>query len=814
MWKSNPFSLLLILLLLLFASAKISAQQVKIKANNQALNKVLIELGKNYDVQFSFNNELLAACFISADKTYDSPKQAITELVKNCQLTFKINAGVFVIYKAAVQKKIIRSKTFKGIVLDAINGEPLPYSTLQINTTSLTTDGNGNFSFRSKDSTFHLRVSYVGYYLKDTLVKEGKYLKVKLTPSVVGLSEFVISAASDIQMATVGERAGLVKVNSKVAQFLPGNRANTVFNLLRLQPGILAAGEQTNDYLLWGAYKGQTQIIFDGITLFNIGSSTDHIGAINPFITKDIEVYKGGYNVQFGDRTGGVVNITGTMGVPKKIGAQLSVDNQLTNGLINVPLGNKNVLQLMFRRSYFDLMSIKSAKKYDNSYTIDQQFTDANIKLSGFGENGDQYFISLLGNKDDVTYDITDKEKALFERYHKGTQEQTGGSAYYGKNWKGAGQTNFTLAHSNLTVLSSDSRVYNDSLKTNQANLLNATVTNGVSETSLKIEHHFPTSRKQTWLVGLGLVHNETTFIEATKRAENKATRMNGFVKNDISLAKKISVEPGIRVDLPLTNQKAYLQPRIQFILKPFQYWKVNIAAGTYHQFLVENPIFDSIGNHYNYWGITDEKLIPVIKGIHYVSGISYRKNDLTISAEGFYKTNDNLSRLTVEANSSELTFVYGKSRSIGLDFFIKKKINSHQFWIGYSISQTKELFTNFVNNTFQPAPHDQLHEVKVASLFNFDPLYLSFNYVYGSGLFNSEQLSSSEKIIPYSRFDAALLHQFNTPKYKLEMGVSILNVFNSFNVRYNNFSSFPSSDTAYQQALPFTPTLMFKFSF
>ena len=85
---------------------------------------------------------------------------------------------------------------------------------------------------------------------------------------------------------------------------------------------------------------------------------------------------------------------------------------------------------------------------------------------------------------------------------------------------------------------------------------------------------------------------------------------------------------------------------------------------------------------------------------------------------------------------------------------------------------------------------------------------------MYGSGLINSEQLSASNKIIPYNRFDVALLYRFKAKKYKLETGVSILNVFNTFNVRYNNFSSFPNGETVYQQALPFTPTLMLKLGF
>ncbi|MDG1476580.1 MAG: TonB-dependent receptor plug domain-containing protein, partial [Vicingaceae bacterium] len=503
-------------------------------------------MGKNYNVQFSFNDQLLAECFISDNKTYDSPKKAITELVKNCQLTFKINEGVFVIYKPTIRKEITYRKTLKGIIVDAVNGEALPYSNIQINDIDITTDGKGNFSFKSQDSIFHIKVSHVGYYIKDTIIHKGSILYIKLNPCVVGLEEFVVSSNADIQIATVGERSGLVKVNSKVAQFLPGNRSNTIFNILRLQPGVLAAGEQTNDYLLWGSYKGQTQIIFDGITLFNIGSTNDNIGAINPFITKDIEVYKGGYNAQLGDRTGGVVNITGSMGQYEKFGTQVSIDNQLTNGSVNVPLGKKNVFQLMFRKSYFDKMDFKNDKKYDNSYTIDQQFTDVNIKLSGFGDNGDQYYISLLGNKDDVAYDVKTKQDDLLSSYHKSYQEQRGGSVYYSKSWKNVGNTNFTIAHSNLNINSSDSRQYIDSLNINKPTLLNSIVTNGVSENSIKIEHHFPTFHRQTWLLGMGLINNKTTFDDETKLAETNTNRINGFLKNDISVSKKISIEPGL----------------------------------------------------------------------------------------------------------------------------------------------------------------------------------------------------------------------------------------------------------------------------
>ena len=54
----------------------------------------------------------------------------------------------------------------------------------------------------------------------------------------------------------------------------------------------------------------------------------------------------------------------------------------------------------------------------------------------------------------------------------------------------------------------------------------------------------------------------------------------------------------------------------------------------------------------------------------------------------------------------------------------------------------------------------------------------------------------------------AAFLYKFNSKKIKSEVGISILNLLNHENVRYNNFSSFPDSESAYSPATPFTPLL------
>ena len=75
-----------------------------------------------------------------------------------------------------------------------------------------------------------------------------------------------------------------------------------MFNLLRLQPGILAAGEQSNDLIIRGSYEGQSQVLFDGFTLFGMKNFNDNISAVNPFMAKDIRLMKGGFPAELGGR--------------------------------------------------------------------------------------------------------------------------------------------------------------------------------------------------------------------------------------------------------------------------------------------------------------------------------------------------------------------------------------------------------------------------------------------------------------------------------------------------------------------------------
>ena len=282
------------------------------------------------------------------------------------------------------------------------------------------TDLAGSFSYSTdEDSVFSVQISHLGYYIVDTVLPAAHDLKLLLTPSVIGLTEVEIVNKYPEMAMQIGEQAGLMKLNNKIASFLPGYGDNSVFNLLRLQPGILASGEQTNELIIWGSYAGQSKVVFDGFTVYGLKNFNDNISSFNPLITKDIEVHKGGYDAKYGDRVGGIVNITGKNGNMLKPSFVFNINNMTISGLVEIPLFKTGSLVLSFRHTYYNLYDSENVssvlnRNNDNDTTNDIQvnivpdylFRDINVKYSAKIHETDLFYISLYGGNDKFNYNF------------------------------------------------------------------------------------------------------------------------------------------------------------------------------------------------------------------------------------------------------------------------------------------------------------------------------------------------------------------------------------------------------------------------
>ncbi len=841
-----------LLFLLLSATViipKVYSQNIEIAVKDKPLNKVFVELRDTYHLRFSFNDQLLSEYKVSVTNQYASPDEAILSLIKDFPLTCIKRDDIYIIIpkREEASPKIFH---LTGQVIEDKTGESLPFARLMIGERTMSADLNGNFSFTDQqDSIFSLKISYLGHYSVDTIVPAGSNYRFKLQPSYIGLNEIVVKGKAADQTTLIGYKAGAMKINNQIARYLPGNDDNSVFNLLRLMPGILASSEQSNGLVIWGSYEGFSQILFDGFSIWGLKSFNDDINNVNPLITKDMEVLKGGYDASYGDRVGGIVRITGRSGNFKKPSLTLNLNNVAMNGTAETPLWRNSSLLLSFRQTYYNLYNAKDITPalIDSAiteqprgkgrgrprtinqfidYTVfpDYNFHDAGLKFTTKNDKGKIFYISLLGSEDQFRYTI-DQVYTINQVFitKKENNTQTGASFFYGNTWKDGNTSNFTAAWSSLETGLNDVQKLkaSDGTETVRRNMMTY---NSIREYSARLDNRITLNRSNQVEAGAGIVFNEVG-LRADSSGINRTSinkeskRFNAYVEDHLSLAGNLNFTFGARGDYPVSLGKIYLQPRLSASLGITDAFRINLAWGKYNQFIAKSSLLDNLGNYRYFWTNADNKDVPVLSAEHWVAGSSFRKNNLTLSLEGYYKKTDGLTRfININQNVGNAVF-QGEGRSYGIDLFVKKDYKGHSAWISYSLSKTEERFPYFLKDEYQRAPQDQRHELKTAVILNFKPFCFSANYIIGSGFpLNTGTILNPILFEPdYNRLDIAFILRFHISKVMGETGISLLNVFDSKNIRYSNFEQVPVDQTnslyVYSEAVPFSPRVTLKLS-
>ncbi len=814
-------------------SVQIYAQEIKLDCKDKPLNDLLSELRLDYELQFSYNEELLAQYKISKTQTYSSPQKAIDEILKDLPLSYEFDGEVFIIYQLEIK---LESKVFHliGKIVEVGTGEPLPFSHVAVGDYQTVTDVKGVFSFSiENDSIFEVKASHLGCYIIDTLLNAGRDHTIELTPSMVGLPEVTVTNNIVEKSAQIGDKPGLTKLNHHIANYLPGNGDNSVFNLLRLQPGVLAAGEQPNDLIIWGSPEGTSRVQFDGFTIWGLKNINDNISAVNPFLAKNVEVHRGGYDASHADLIGGIINIAGKNGNRHKPEFSFFLNNETMNTMLELPIEKKSSLLLAYRQTYYDLFSandIATFKNYNNNakYPLEIQhpdyiFRDLNMKYSFQGDNDDLFYISLLGAGDNFKYNANQTRPNYTNQLStEESSRQFGGSMYYGKTWDNGHSSALKISYSALD-LSFNRRLIAESNRQNISVLLSDVLTqNNINEMEAEWTNTFNFSSKHSVKTGLTWFQNNVEFKEDTLDINyvylsSRVNRITAFGQYFLQLHRNLEVTGGLRINYPTHMPKAFVDPRLGITFNASEAIKLNASWGLYHQFLVRSSILDAYDNYHYTWSIAGYNDVPILNSEHWVVGASFAKDQWLLSINGFHKNNTGLTRYRRYRQQGEILedVFEGESRSYGLDFYAKKDFWGHSIWMSYSLTKTEELFPYFNPYEYRRSQQDQRHELKGACLLNFGAFHSSISYVYGSGfpIYSSETKSYNDP--DYNRMDASVTYRLSKQKFIGEVGLSVLNVFDHKNVKFNSFERIPIDQINTIQinsaAMPFTPLLYLK---
>ena len=863
-------------MILLYSVGFSQPQAIQVEAKNLPLNVVFLQLRNQYNFQFSYSENQLSKYKVTVSKTFDSKQTAVEYLLKDLPFQLKKMDDVFIIIPDKKKQKEEQKKDqtqITGQIVEAGSYEPLPFSYILINNHPMTADVTGNFNYTAViDSSYHLRISHLGYFIYDTVLVASNFRQYKLVPSSIKLPEVTVQK-NEVERATmVGEEIGKITLNTNISHFLPGQGDNSVFHHIRLMPGIQAAGEQSTDLLIWGSYEGQSLVTFDEFTLFGLKNYNDNISVVNPFLVKTIEILKGGFDSKYGNRVGGIVNIVGKNGNLQKPVFSLNINQTTLNGMVEIPMFKKSSLLMAYRQTYYNLYNsgdfnifspIRRAPKGQSDqfaspnskfdltvYPDDYQFRDLNLKYTQNFDNGDQFYVSMYSGGDyfhlyansGITRQIngppgeTGSTPLTLSLLNKEENRQDGLSAFYSKKWSGRLSSKFILSHSDFSKkLSDEVQTVNATTATIYKKDKSSTENTAI-ENSFRAENLLYFSNGHQLEFGGGFYSNETkigynTNINDTLSIDtlNQFRNSRVFVYADdyLPVGSRLTLKTGARINVSTNSGKIYFEPRISAIYKLSEQLKLNASWGRYHQFISKIASVDRDQNYSYLWNASNEN-IPVVNATHWVGEINYSKKNLTINVEAYYKLTHNITQRVFEQrfegkNRQDGYFSYfGNAKTYGIDVFAKKDIGKHSVWASYTLSKALESLAplNKPLPAYSLAPHHQLHEFKMAGLLNIGRFYISGDYVYGSGMEILRKVFARQTgNVSYNRVDAALTYKFTPKRFSGEVGLSILNLFNTQNLKYANMKNIQLTPElgdirVYSNAAPFTPTIFLKIVF
>lgn len=791
--------------------------QFHISQTPKTLKEALQELHAQESFDYSLPGDVANDCIIEDEQTFTSLPAALEYMANHCSLHVKQINSTYVF-------SVLQNNEINFVVFDRGNLEPLPLTNVSLNGRSHYIQPNGRVNVVLNTDDDLLSFSHLGY--------ESRILSafdigdtVFMYPKVNHLSDFEFAVQADQKQNTsIGPYSKgvdytddhVLHINHRMAKNIP-TTSNTLYNLLRLQPGVLAAGEQTQDFIMWGSNKGESAIIFDGITLFRTATFDENISSLSPLVIRDISLYKGGYNVDFTNRIGGVVDIQGIKGQSKQWTTNLNLNNRILSGQTNVPLGKVSNLILAGRTTFFNGLKFEKNIANDSlKYESDHQFRDLNLKWTLLPKKGkEQIEVNLLSSaelQEDRYEDSTSADLSTNRNYNV---NQKGGSAFYQHLWNEKHSSKFSVNHTQLQYKELNA-VFERGPFANNSDVKKRDVytSSYMSQSQFALGHKWNTKIAQIdfksgLLLNASFVNKDTSKFVG-KRVGDASVRWESLMKAKFQWG-KLSVTPGLINEYDLQRNESFLSPRLGVVYDLTSRISWSVGLGIYRQYATEIATLDELGNAYYTWEVLEKTEDPMMAK-HVQTKVSYRNEEWLVIGEVYYKESEHLKRYLLGDNLST-TVHYGDNRSQGFDVMVKRQWGKFDTWGTYTLSKVEERFSYFDAYAYHPAAQNQQHELKMALGVNLKSFYFSTNYVWGSGVSNNYELDKLN-LVPYNRWDAALLYQKQVKRFKIETGLSFLNILNSYNVRLNSYTFLPNDRVVYSTATPFTTSLFLNIGF
>ena len=760
---------------------------------------------------------------------------------------------------------------FSGFVQDSINQEPIAGALIEFKENSLvvSSDSNGYFAAIVPKGLYSIEISFLGYHKKNisVLVEKEIHKNILLHSSAKRLSELSVigdNQKENIQNAALGNHRLSMKEINQLPKLL--GEADPI-KAIQLLPGIQTSGEGNTGFHVRGGGMDQNLILIDDVPIYNAGHLFGFFSIFNANAIDEVSITKAAMPANYGGRLASVLDIKTKTGDLKKLKTRGGIGLLASNITVEGPI-KKDTCSFIIsaRRTYVD--AFKSIINKNSRYTQDYFFYDINAKLFLKLSDKDRIYFTAYKGLDDFKYN--DAENNYY------SNDIAWGTSFGSVKWshlfnnKLSVNLSSSISYYNMDFLA---RIFSYSIR----------LQTKIDDISNKISFvHIP-HKKHVLKYGLEQIYHKIApnNIEAAIKGEDFNIKQNNllnsaeyalFINDEFKLNERLLINSGLRYSLyhqlgPFNRFnsdangqtidtssysknkviQAYknLEPRFSCRYLLDEHASLKISYTQNYQYIHLAPV-SSISLPTDVW-VPSSSLIKPQFGQQYAIGYfkDLIKPSLSLSCEAYYKTMENVLEykegiLSVQnfRSNYDQNFFFGRGKSYGLEFFIKKTAGKYNGWISYTLSKSIRSFDNIEAGRYFYAKHDRRHDLSITNSFQINEKWsVAAVFVYATGnamtlpvsryliqgnVINTYSERNAFRMPAYHRMDVSLtyLHK-KTERWESEWNFSIYNIYNRQNPYYIFFQT-NGSIKNYSLAVnikpvslfPVVPSLSWKFNF
>ena len=303
-------------------------QKVRLKSGSFAIGKVLDDLAKQTQLNFSYSSTVLDAqekvtlIKTSQKTTALTLQQALNQLLTPRNLSFVLRGKLLIIRKkkpdnssSNTQSSSQKSKniTISGVVKSKTDGEVLIGATVYIASINkgVYTNDYGFYSLTVPPGNYVLNSSYIGFQnqRKTVKLKGDQFLNIELLNDTTELKEVVITDkvySEEIDQFEMSRETLTAEQILNTPTFL--GEADVIQSLMTL-PGVSSVGELAGGFNVRGGNGDQNLVLMDEATLYNSTHLLGFFSVFNPLSVKDVKLYKGAIPAKYGGRLSSVLDV-------------------------------------------------------------------------------------------------------------------------------------------------------------------------------------------------------------------------------------------------------------------------------------------------------------------------------------------------------------------------------------------------------------------------------------------------------------------------------------------------------------------------